>query len=168
MTIEQLVEELKNPKYRDDEKKVELLKKHLKTDYVVYEAKLDLCKNILLKSMYVVIDGKEVYKPNSPLKYELTILCYLQTYFDFELDNQFINDFNILEKNGLTELFIKTIGDDVTRFVTVLYMMEDDLAYNNSLIPYLENKMESIDIALTAMRSAIEAKDKDNNEEKNE
>ena len=32
----------------------------------------------------------------------------------------------------------------------------------------LENKMESIDIALTAMRSAIEAKDKDNNEEKNE
>ena len=159
MTIEQLVEELKTPRLINaKDKKIEILKKHLKTDYMSYEAKLDLCKNILLKSSFVEVNGKDVYKPNSPLKYELTILCYLQAYYDFELNNQFLDDFNLLEKNMITELLIEAIGYDANRFVTVLGMMEDDLAYDNSLVPYLSTKLDAIDIVLSAMNQAVEKK----------
>lgn len=163
MTIEQLVKVLEGSQYRGDngeKKKIEMLKKHLKVEYVEYEAKLDICKQILLKSSYKTVNGRELYRPNTPLRYMLTISSYLQTYYDFDQSNMFMHDFNLLEKHELTELIVKAIGDDVKRFNTVLNMMTDDLNYENSLIPYMDTKIEAMDISLGALRNALETKDK--------
>lgn len=163
MTIEQLVKVLEGSQYQGngaEKKKIEMIRKHLKVEYVEYGAKLDFCKQILLKSMYTIVNGREVFKPNSPLKYALIISTYLQAYFDFEQSNLFMEDFNLLEKNNVTELLIKAIGDDVIRFNTVLNMMTDDLNYENSLVPYIDTKIEAMDISLGALRNALETKDK--------
>ena len=156
MTIQELVDELKGSKYTSDDKKIEYLKKHLKTDYIVYEEKTRLCKQILLTAMFVKVDDKNIYKPNTPLKYETTIFCYLQTYFEFDLNEEFLKDFNILEQNKITELLLRAVGDDVNRFNTVLSMMEDDLVYDNSLVPYLETKVEAMDIMLNSLKNTLE------------
>lgn len=162
MTIEQLVKELSMPIYKKDDDKIRFLKKHLKTDYLDYLAKIELCRQTLFKSMYVEVDGKEVYKPDSPLRYALTISAYLQAYYDFELSNIFMDDLNALEKNGLTEFVIKAIGSDIERLNVVMKMMVDDLDYANSLVPFLDIKTEAIDIALNALSKASEV----NREEK--
>lgn len=162
MTIEQLVKELSMPIYKKDDDKIRFLKKHLKTDYLDYLAKIELCRQTLFKSMYIEVDDKEVYKPDSPLRYALTISAYLQAYYDFELSNIFMDDLNALEKNGLTELVIKAIGSDIERLNVVMKMMVDDLDYANSLVPFLDIKTEAIDIALNALSKASEV----NREEK--
>ena len=158
MTIEQLVKELESPVYKSEEKKIALLKRHLKVDYVDYLAKIDLCRQILFKSMYVEIDGKETYKPDSPLRYALTISAYLQAYYDFELSNVFMKDLNLLEKNNLTELIIRAIGSDIERLNVVMKMMVDDLDYANSLVPYLSTKTEAIGVALDSLVKAFEVR----------
>lgn len=158
MTIEQLVKELSSPVYKSEEKKIAFIKKHLKVDYIDYLAKIELCKQILFKSMYVEINGKEVYKPDSPLRYALTISGYLQVYYDFELSNMFMDDLNALEKNGLTELIIKAIGSDVERLNIVMKMIVDDLDYSNSLVPYLDTKTEAIGVALDTLNKISEAR----------
>lgn len=162
MTIEQLVKELNMSIYKKDDDKIKFLKKHLKTDYLDYLAKIDLCRQVLFKSMYAEVDGKEIYKPDSPLRYALTISAYLQAYYDFELNNVFMEDLNTLEKNNLTEFIIKAIGSDVERLNVVMKMMVDDLDYTNSLIPFLDTKMEAIGIVLNALNKASET----NREEK--
>ena len=108
--------------------------------------------------MYVEIDGKEVYKPDSPLRYALTISAYLQAYYDFELSKVFMEDLNMLEKNNLTELLIKAIGSDVERLNIVMKMMVDDLDYTNSLVPYLDTKTEAIGIVLDSLVKVSETK----------
>lgn len=166
MTIEQLVKELSSSAYKSEEKKISLLKKHLKVEYIDYLAKIDLCRQILFKSMYVEVNGKEVYKPDSPLRYALTISAYLQAYYDFELNKIFMDDFNMLEKNELTGLLIKAIGPDVERLNIVMKMMVDDLDYSNSLVPYLDTKTEAIGMALNTLSKVSDAKEIEKNEEK--
>ena len=163
MTIEQLVKELNSPAYKTEDKTIVLLKKYLKVDYIDYLAKIELCKQILFKSMYVEVDGKEVYKPDSPLRYALTISAYLQAYYNFELNSVFMEDLNVLERNNLTGLLIKAIGSDVERLNIVMNMMVDDLDYANSLVPYLDTKTEALGMALDSLTKASEVK---NNEEK--
>ena len=158
MTIQELVSELGSPIYKTEDKKIAFIKKHLKEDYVDYLAKIELCKQILFKSMYVEIDGKDVYKPDSPLRYALTISAYLQAYYDFELSKVFMEDFNMLEKNNLTELLIKAIGSDVERLNIVMKMMVDDLDYTNSLVPYLDTKTEAIGTVLDSLVKVSETR----------
>lgn len=160
MTIEQLVKELDSPVYKTEEKKIERLKKYLRTDYVEYSAKIALCKQVLDKSMYVEVNGKEVYKPDSPLRYALTISAYLQAYYNFKLSNIFMDDLNLLEKNNMTELIIKAVGSDIERLNIVMKMMVDDLSYENSLVPYIDTKIEAMDIGLSALNNALTSKDK--------
>ena len=158
MTIQELVRELGSPIYKTEDKKITFIKKHLKVDYVDYLAKIELCKQILFKSMYIEIDGKEVYKPDSPLRYALTISAYLQAYYDFKLSKVFMEDFNMLEKNNLTELLIKAIGSDVERLNIVMKMMVDDLDYTNSLVPYLDTKTEAIGTVLDSLVKVSETR----------
>lgn len=157
MTIAQLVKELESPAYKIVDKKVERIKKNLKVDYVDYLAKIEYCTKILAKSMYAEVNGKEIYKPNTPLRYALTISTYLQAYYNFELSNVFMEDFNLLEKNNLTPLLVKAIGDDVSRFNFVMDGMIADLDYANSLVPYLDTKIESMGVALSALSGVAKA-----------
>ena len=165
MTIEQLVKELESSAYKTIEKKIEKIKKYLKVDYVDYLTKISLCKQILNQSMYVETNGVTTYKPDSPLRYALTISMYLQTYYNFELKNTFMEDFNLLEKNNLTPLFIKAIGDDVTRFNFVMDGMISDLDYANSLVPYMDTKIEAMGIALDTLKNIAEARNSIKDEE---
>lgn len=154
MTIEQLVEELKNPKYRDDEKKVELLKKHLKTDYLPYEMKINSCRKILETARYKTVNGKKIYSPNGTTEYYIKIVSIIQLYYDIEMrDGEDRNeDFNLLEKNDITELLIKAIpSKEIERLATVHNILAEDMVYEASIVPFLENKFEAIDIVFDRM-----------------
>ena len=168
MTIEQLIKELSAPIYKDEEKKVERVRKHLKVDYVDYLAKMELCRQILSKSMYAEVNGRVIYKPNSPMRYMLTISALLQAYYDFDLSKVFMEDFNALEKNDMTKLIIKGIGADMERFSGVMTMMVDDLDYANSLVPFLDTKTEAIGMSLDAFKNVAETKNEEEKEESKE
>ena len=151
MTIEQLVEELKNPKYRDEEKKIEKVKSYLRTDYVEYHTKMAVSKQILEQSRYVDIGDKKVYSPNGALEYEIKVIAMIQIYYkDIELrdgEDRAV-DFNLLEKNNLTGILLAAIGEDVTRFNAVYNMTADDLAYKESFVPWIDAKFDAFKIII--------------------
>ena len=160
MTIEQLVEELDSPVYKNEDKKIERLKKFLKTDYLNYEMKIHTCEQILRASRYKEVKGKRVYSPNGVLEYELKIISILDVYFkDIELrsgDNRLV-DFNLLEKNNISELLLKAVGEDITRFNAVYNMMASDMAYKESLVPWIDTKWEVINNVIDKGLSVIDS-----------
>lgn len=159
MTIEQLVKELNSPAYKTEDKKIMLLRKYLKTDYLDYELKISICERILKASRYKEVMGRNVYSPNGVLEYELKIIAILQSYFkDIKMrdDEDRLADFNLLEKNNISELLIKTVGEDITRFNAVYNMMASDMAYKESLLPWIDTKWEVMRTVLDKGLSVID------------
>ena len=68
-----------------DEAKTEFVKKHLTTKYLPYENKVSLCQEILNRSMWIEVNGKQVLNMNSTALYMLLIQALIQTYTDIEM-----------------------------------------------------------------------------------
>lgn len=162
MLISEFVE-----KYNEAKQKNAFVNKHIVTNYITYETKISLAKNIVEISMYKDINGKKVFVPNTPVRYMLFVQALIDSYTDLEWDTK-VNEqgesvldvsasFNNLEKNGAVETLIAAIGDDVTKFTTVLNMVVDDETdLNRSIIPFLETKFEAVSMVFDSLSQAIE------------
>lgn len=158
MLISEFVE-----KYNEAKQKNAFVNKHIVTNYITYETKISLAKNIVEISMYKDINGKKVFVPNTPVRYMLFVQALIDSYTDLEWDKtddgvlDVSEDFNDLEKNGLVEIIIAAIGDDITKFTTVLNMVVDDtIDTNRSIVPFLETKFEAISMLLDTFSQALE------------
>lgn len=162
MLISEFVE-----KYNEAKQKNAFVNKHIVTNYITYETKISLAKNIVEISMYKDINGKKVFVPNTPVRYMLFVQALIDSYTDLEWDTK-VNEqgesvldvsasFNNLEKNGAVETLIAAIGDDVTKFTTVLNMVVDDETdLNRSIIPFFETKFEAVSMVFDSLSQAIE------------
>ena len=158
MTIQELVDELKGSKYTSDEKKIEYLKKHLKTTYLPYLQKISACSSVLNTIRYTEVQGRKMYTPSGANEYVMKIYSILRMYYDFNIEAE--ENYEILDKleeNDLTELVLKAVGKDLMRYDAVYNIISEDMSYNASLVPYLENKMDAISMTLNAMVPVLEA-----------
>ena len=143
----------------NDDKKAELVRKHIKNDYVPYEKKIAEARKIIELADYVDVQGKKTYKRNSPMTYLLFIIRLLANYTDFEWENgkEEMDVYNLLTKNGIITTFISVLPDnEYDEFSTVLRMTEDD-EYENyrSFAGFMESKVEAINLALNALTEVI-------------
>ena len=155
-------------KYNETKQKNAFLNKHIKTHYINYETKISLAQNIVNISMYKEINGKKTFIINSPIRYMLFVQALIDYYTDLEWDkgvdengNEVLDvskGFNALEQSGAVEALIATIGDDVTKFTTVLNMVVDDeIDARRSIVPFIETKIEAASIAFDTLSQALES-----------
>ena len=158
-------------KYNTSKQKDAFVKKHIKTTYIPYYQKIDAVRQIVKATMYKNINGKDTFVINSPLRYFLFVRTVIELYTDLEWDkfekekeiDGFIvqydisKDFDILEQNGLIESIMNAIGDDFTKFTTVLNMVVDDeVDLNRSIIPFFETKFEAVSMLLNTFEQALQ------------
>lgn len=142
------------------------VKKHIKTRYVPYATKIDISKSIIKFCMYKEINNKKVFVPNSPQRYCLFVQAIIDLYTDLEWDTTILDgeelrdisrDFDLLECNGLVEVLLSIIGEDISKFTTVLNMvLDDEVSTNHSIVSFLETKMETLSMAFDSMFDAFE------------
>ena len=148
--------------YNESKQKNACVKKHIKQEYIPYETKISLAQKIVDVSMYKDVNGKKTFVLNSPLRYMLFIQAIVDYYTDLEWDKdgdqlKISEDFNLIEANGITETIIAAIGDDVTRFTTILNMVVDDTTdIHRSMVPFFETKLEAVSLALNSITQAFD------------
>lgn len=125
--------------FKGTEHKDKLIQKHITSQYMSWLLKVAEAENIIQKSCYDK-DGK--FRLNSPLRYYLYVVTVIKNYTDLEFDdNDIIGGFNLLEENGVTDMLVGGLINDVERFNTVLKMTFDDHMENyRSLISYVDGK----------------------------
>ncbi len=143
----------------NDDKKAELVRKHIVTDYVSYEKKITEARKIVDIADYVEVQEKKVYKRNSPNTYYLFILSLITNYTDFEWDKnkEGLDIFNLFNKNGIIPLLISLLPEnEYEEFDTVLKMVESD-EYENyrSFAGFMESKVEAINLTLNTLTEAL-------------
>lgn len=140
--------------------------KHIKTRYVPYATKIDMSKSIIKFCMYKEINNKKVFVPNSPQRYCLFVQAIIDLYTDLEWDTTILDgeelrdisrDFDLLESNGLVEVLFSIIGEDISKFTTVLNMvLDDEVSTNHSVVSFLETKLETLSIMSNSIFDAFE------------
>ena len=138
-----------------DEKKTEFMKKHITTKYLPYENKVSLCKEILDRSMWIEVNGRQIFNMNSTTIYMLLIQAIIQEYTDIEMPDdgkERLDIFNTFEEYGITEHMINALEREYSALNTVLKMSSDDLIFNNTnLVAYIDQKLEAINLSTNAM-----------------
>ena len=141
-------------------KKEAYVKKHIVKDYLTYQEKIAEAKKIVEFSCYEEIQGKKVYKRNSPLAYMLYVLSIVEDYpeitWDKEKEN--LDVFNEFERLGVFDAIISQIPKkEHESFSTVLKMTSDD-EYENfrSLAGFFDTKFDAISIMLEEATKLIE------------
>ena len=154
MKIEEFIRVYKGKNEKDREA---LLKKHIVREYVPFEEKVALCEKIRNRSMYKEVNGTSVFSINSPIMYELLVCVVFSNYTDLVIgqDEEMLQSFNLIEQYDLYSVLNKLI-QDIDRFKTVLYMVRDDAAENNSLVAFLDSKMESLNILFNELSKTAE------------
>lgn len=142
-----------------DENKTEFVKKHLTTKYLPYENKVSLCQEILNRSMWIEVNGKQVLNMNSTALYMLLIQALIQTYTDIEMPDDGkirLEIFNQFEQYNITPHLIEALEDEYVSLNTVLKMSSDDLIFNNTnLTTYIDQKLEAINISMDAFTEGL-------------
>lgn len=91
MTVNEFIEEYN--KQINDDAKTKFIKKHIVTDYVNYEEKIVLCKNVINASTYVLDENgsySDIIKFNTPTRYMLYTLTIIDTYTDIDVIEKII------------------------------------------------------------------------------
>ena len=159
--VSKYLEVKQQPKQKGSQAKPEdtFINNHIKTHYVSYVTKIEMSKSIVKLSMYKNVNDKKVFVPNSPQRYCLFVQAVIDLYTDLEWDmvesgdvRNISMDFDLLEQNGLVEALFSSIGEDVSKFTTVLNMvLDDEVDQNRSMIPFLETKFEAMSIVFDNM-----------------
>ena len=161
MRVKDFVYNLEKKKEDDVAKFVE---KHLKTHYISYSRKMSEAELIVKHSSTVEVNGKEVFRVSSPMRWMLFVLAVLRNYTTLELNAEnLVEDFDALDKSGAIETLFAVIGKDIDTFNTVLTMTYDDYATNErDLVSFVEHKIDALmtvfdGIDTDALQAAIEA-----------
>lgn len=123
---------------KTDEEKLELVKQHIKNEYVPLEKKADVAKAIVDSSYYKEeIIGDEKRKKlyiDSIGNYMLKCMSIIDLYTDIERqtgDGKMLKDFNTLNEAGIIDLIIQNISQrELKEFNMVLQMAQDDAVAN--------------------------------------
>lgn len=138
------------------------IKKHITKTYLPFELKIAEAKDVVEKSCYKEINGKRVFQQNSPAFFMLFMLKVIGNYTDVEIgeEKDALETINSFAEVGLFEAIISLFPKEYDSFNTVLQMVKDDEMENyRSLAGFFETKVESLDMALTAIVEATKTID---------
>ncbi|MDO5399136.1 MAG: hypothetical protein Q4G33_14560 [bacterium] len=150
MKVCEFIAEFNNMNEND---KGEFINNHIVTDYVPYEKKITICKNIIENTVYENrdIDGEieKVFKINSCARYMYYVLWIIKLYTDIEIeftDGEGLKAFNLLNKDCLIDAIIGMISEkEINEFDKILSMTFDDFLTNeHDIVSYIDNKLMNV------------------------
>lgn len=169
MNYKEFIEE-----YKKTQNTSNLVGKHIVATYIPFERKMSLSKKIINVSMYSNVNGNKVFIPNTPARYMCFVLAIIENYTDirtFESNEPTVigasnlKCFNLFEENGVIEKIVEAVGEDVTKFRTVLDMMvQDTIDQERNLVDFLDSKINAWQLGLDVLRKSLEEKNKSNDE----
>lgn len=124
---------------KTDEEKLDLIRSHIKNEYVPYEKKADIAQAIVRSSYWhkeKLYDESEhdVLHVDSVARYMLTCMAAVELYTDFELpkgDGKMLENFNILNGSGVLDKILSLINErELKEFNMVINMTCEDLMTN--------------------------------------
>ena len=124
---------------KTDEEKEEMVKSHIKNEYVPFEKKADVAKAIVDATLYrdeVGINGEKhkVLHIDSVAKHMLTYMALVDLYTDIDrskADGKMLDEFNMLNGSGVLDLIVKNIDQrELGEFKKILDMVCDDIVSN--------------------------------------
>lgn len=133
MTVQEFVEKYNYRK--DDKAKEKFVNDRLKTSYVPFIEKCNMCERIAKASN---IDATGKYVQHSAFNYMLYLLSLIDAYTDIDIafssEGDVLTDaqYDALQKNGLLERLINLIPkSEATEFGMLIEFANDDLRSNN-------------------------------------
>lgn len=152
--------------YKKAVDKTEFVKEHVVTDYIPYERKMAICKNIIQGADYspnIDVINKNYYCPNTPMRFVLFCMSIVDAYTDIELEQleegkrDVMGGYNKLDAEGVFEVLFKELQKEYSTMNTVLQMMTDD-TFNreNNLVSFLSTKFDSIKALYDTVPSLIQ------------
>ena len=151
---------------------VNLINNRIKTDYIPYVQKVNVCEIIVNATNKVknkINDDKNeyIFKDNSPLRKLLYNLYIISLYTDIEIDFQNPSDeFDLLDENDLFDMIFNAIKpNEIHKFDMILEMVVNDM-YNNerNIVTYSEKRDKNkFDIINTVLDLLLEKSGVDNN-----
>lgn len=145
--------------YKKATNKESYIKKHIVNDYIPYAQKVAETNKIVAISMYKEVNGKNIFWINTPLQYELMVIAVIKLYTDIELgeNEEILNSFDALEKEGLSGEIFKAIGSDYSSFNTVLKMAVNDAGDNNNIMNYLDTKIDATKFTIDSLTEILQS-----------
>lgn len=160
MNYKEFIEE-----YKKTQNTSNLVGKHIVATYIPFERKIALSKRIINVSMYSNVNGNKVFTPNTPTRYMCFVLAIIENYTDIRISESNepivigtsnLECFNLFEENGVVEKIVEAVGEDVTKFRTVLDMtIQDTLDRERNLVNFLSTKEEALMIAFNAIEKRL-------------
>lgn len=124
---------------KSDEEKINMLKEHIKYEYVPYEKKADIAKAIADASYWRKTkdqNGNEYSElhVDSVARYMLTCISMFDLYTDIgrsKTKSNMVDDFNQLNENGIFDMLVQNIDErELKEFHMVIDMTCNDLIAN--------------------------------------
>ena len=161
--------------YKTAKDKETYVKKHIIKQYLPYRIKLSIAHQIAENSTHIEINGKKVYKKDTPSQYFTTIMQLIAQYTDIEFDVKILDQtYDALMECGALQIILSVIPDsEVSEFRTLVEMYMSDIYENErDLTSFIERKLEAINLSTDQMLSSLkdmlgqiqEKEDNENNE----
>lgn len=145
--------------YKTSKDKEGFIKKHLKKEYIPYAEKLSEALNIAKASTHIEIEGKNLYKKDTPMMRFLSMNKLISMYTDITFDDSNVVEmYDALSKEGLMPLLLSSIPEtEVSEFMSLVDMCVNDIYENErELSTIIENKLEAINLVVSQIFSTFE------------
>ena len=146
------------PQFKTSKDQEALCKKHIVKQYLPYATKLTLAKSIAKACTHIEVDGKEIYKKDTPSQYFTTIMQMVQQYTDITFDGNIVDKaYDALMEVGALPMLLSSISEtEITEFRTLVDMCVSDI-YDNErdLTSFLETKLEAISMSTDQMLKSL-------------
>jgi len=155
---------------KNDEEKLELVKKHINNEYIPYEHKVAVAQTIIDNSFWkkeVLSDGTEtkVLHIDSVVKYMMFCMCVIDLFTDIERNKKsMLEDFNTLNSFRIFDLIIQCVNQrELDEFNMILDFLSKDTIQNEFEIHSYITKQVSrfADLFGSAILPALENLDLD-------
>lgn len=136
--------------------------KHIIREYLSHAEKLALVKGVVNASSYVEVNGKKIYKRDTPLRMFLFSMRLITLYTDIEINISKIDDeYDKLVSSGAMNGLLSSIpSEEINILQGMLDLVQDDLETNTrDFISFLESKIELVGIAFNTLLDVLDRPD---------
>ena len=151
--------------YKEAEVKKPCIDKHIVVDYVPFETKCAVAHDIVQKTHYAEIDGKNVYHVDSISQKYRTDLWMIELYTDIDMGkgNEKLANYNLLCEKGLLKEFGRALFDgDFAQLESMIWdVCVDDNTRNESVVNWLDSKLAGIEVFAEQFLNVLENISKD-------
>ena len=145
--------------YKLNKDKESFVKKHITKQYIPYATKLALAQSIAKTCTHVSINGKDIYKKDTPAQYFATVMHLITQYTDIQYDATIVPQvYDALMESGAMQVLLSSIPEsEVTEFRTLIDMCVSDIYENErELSSFLETKFDAISLTIEQIMSSIQ------------